>query len=390
MPLAEARGLRGAAGAPTTPLRILHCPTTTGGHPQGLARAERRLGLRSVAVTFEQNVYAYHTDAVLRPRVNSTLGRLARRVWLLQRALAHFDVVHYNFGQTIMPYPLPRPRGAARLPQLALRCVEMRELVLLKRAGRGVVVTFQGDDARQGDYSRANFPISIAQAVDAGYYPPGSDEAKRRRIGWFARYADHVYALNPDLLHVLPARARFMGYAHIDPAALTPTPGAGAGGGPPVVLHAPTHRQVKGTAYLLEAAERLRAEGVPFELRLVEGLAHHEAMRAYARADLLVDQLLAGWYGGLALELMALGKPVIAYLREGDLGYLPAAMRAELPVISATPQTIYHVLREWLTTRRAELAELGRRSREYSLRWHDPLAIAARHKADYEAIFRRG
>ncbi len=105
----------------------------------------------------------------------------------------------------------------------------------------------------------------------------------------------------------------------------------------------------------------------------------------YARADLVVDQLLVGWYGGLAVEMMALARPVVAYLREEDLELLPAEMRAEIPVISAEPATIYNVLKDLLTARRGELAEIGRRGREYVQRWHDPLRIAERLVADYEA-----
>src|SRR5262249_48350106 len=111
-----------------------------------------------------------------------------------------------------------------------------------------------------------------------------------------------------------------------------------------------------------------------------------EALDAYARADILVDQLLLGWYGGAAVECMALGKPVICYIREDDLKFIPEEMRQELPIIHASSATIYAVLKEWLTVRRHELPALGRRCRAYVERWHDPLKIAAGLKADYEAI----
>jgi glycosyltransferase involved in cell wall biosynthesis len=136
---------------------------------------------------------------------------------------------------------------------------------------------------------------------------------------------------------------------------------------------------------VVDAVSRLRADGVDFDFQLVEGLPHAEARALYRRADLLVDQLLVGWYGGLAVELMALERPVVAYLRESDLGWLPPEMRAEIPIVSATPETIYEVLKELLTSRRVELAELGRRGRAYVERWHDPLRIAKRIVADYEA-----
>src|SRR5581483_7612694 len=104
----------------------------------------------------------------------------------------------------------------------------------------------------------------------------------------------------------------------------------------------------------------------------VEGLTQSELKERYARADLAVDQLLVGWYGGLAVELMALGRPVISFLRDEDLDLLPSEMRAQIPVISAQPGTIGDVLKELLTTGRGELAEIGRRGRAYVERWHDP------------------
>ena len=95
------------------------------------------------------------------------------------------------------------------------------------------------------------------------------------------------------------------------------------------------------------------------------------------------------WAQAADLPSMAIGKPVIAFLREDDLGFLPTQMRADLPLISATSETLTDVLRKWLTVRRGELTDLGRRSREYAERWHDPRSIALRLRADYESIARR-
>jgi hypothetical protein len=64
-------------------------------------------------------------------------------------------------------------------------------------------------------------------------------------------------------------------------------------------------------------------------------MSNEAARRIYEKADLLVDQLLAGWYGGVAVEFMALGKPVVCYLRESDLRFLPEAMRRQIPIIRA-------------------------------------------------------
>ena len=210
------------------------------------------------------------------------------------------------------------------------------------------------------------------------------DDYKRRQIKKFARYANRTYALNPDLLSILPP-AQFLPYAR-DTREWVPHYGEPRAR--PRVLHAPSHRGVKGTRFLLEAAKRLKNEGVPFDLELIENLPHAEVQQRYRKADLVVDQLLLGWYGGFAVEAMALGKPVITYLRTSDLPNVPREMREELPVIPATPATIYDVLKEWLTVRRHALPERGRASRAYVERWHDAREIAKRLIADYGDILR--
>jgi hypothetical protein len=367
---------------------VLHCPEVVAGNAQQLARAEREHGLACVAVTFEQTVYAYETDEVLFKPSDRVFRRELKRFALLRRAVRDFDVVHFNFGRTIMPLApeLPASSRMRRVYERYARLVEFRDLPLLKRAGKRVVVTYQGDDARQGDYSLSHFDLSIAHEAGAGYYTPQGDAARRRRIKAMDRYADAIFALNPDLLHVLPPRAEFLPYANVDLREWRPAPPQQE---PPLVLHAPTHRGGKGTRFVLDAVERLRAEGVEFEFVLVEGMTRDQARKTYERADLLVDQLLAGWYGGLAVELMALGKPVISYIRREDLDGVSPERRDELPIVEARPETIYDVLRRCLTTERDRLPELGVRCRAYVERLHDPIKIAERLKQTYEQILDR-
>jgi glycosyltransferase involved in cell wall biosynthesis len=317
-----------------------------GGHPPQLALAERELGLDSRCVAVDAPPFGYTVDEVLDR--GSRVGRELRRWRLLLRALRNADVVHFNFGSSL-------------LPPLYGRLLEFRDVSLLRRAGKAVFVTFQGDDARPGHQN---------------------ERRRRRAITVFGRQADGIYALNPDLLAFLPARAEFLPYASVDPRRWAP---AGPAETPvPVLVHAPSDRARKGTEHVLEASRLLRDRGVDHVLDLVEGVPRAEAQRRLARADLLVDQLVVGWYGGVAVEAMALGKPVVAYIREEDLGALPDGMAVALPVVRATASDLPDVLADLLTAGRERLPELGRRSREFVERWHDPLAIAARTKRAYE------
>ena len=109
-----------------------------------------------------------------------------------------------------------------------------------------------------------------------------------------------------------------------------------------------------------------------------------DARKVYERADLLVEQLLLGWYSNLAIELMALGKPVVTYIREEDLRFVPDRDEARPAGDQRDARVGVLRLRTWLTERRDQLPEVGRASRAFVERWHDPLKVAARTKADYE------
>ena len=101
---------------------------------------------------------------------------------------------------------------------------------------------------------------------------------------------------------------------------------------------------MKGTRFVLDAVEKLKAEGVKFRFQLVEGIPRTQARQLFEQADLLIDQLWLGWYGGLSVELMALGRPVICNIRDDGLKFLPPGMASELPIIRSEPATLVSVL----------------------------------------------
>ena len=72
-------------------------------------------------------------------------------------------------------------------------------------------------------------------------------------------------------------------------------------------------------------------EQLPVDLKIVEGLHHDEARRLYEDADIVVDQLNAGWYGLFAIECMALGKPVVTFLHEEAVERTELAFHTKVP-----------------------------------------------------------
>lgn len=128
-----------------------------------------------------------------------------------------------------------------------------------------------------------------------------------------------------------PPWADFLPYAHVDLNDWKPCEPQPDGTRPLRVVHAPSDPIVKGTRFVVDAVERLRSEGIGIELELVQGLSRTEARRAYESADLAIDQLLVGWYGGVAVEQMALARPVVCYVRDEDLRFVPPALATGCP-----------------------------------------------------------
>jgi glycosyltransferase involved in cell wall biosynthesis len=144
--------------------------------------------------------------------------------------------------------------------------------------------------------------------------------------------------------------------------------------GRPRILHAPSNAGIKGTPMILAALERLKTR-FDFELITVENTPHAEALQVYRTADIAIDQILAGWYGGFAVEMMAMGKPVACAIREADLRFVPAAMRAELPFLRLDPATLDDDLATMLQGR-ASWPDAGLAARRFVERWHSPANIA--------------
>ena len=145
----------------------------------------------------------------------------------------------------------------------------------------------------------------------------------------------------------------------------------------PLVVHAPSNREKKGTAQVIEACARL-----PVELDVVEGVPHDAARERYERADIVVDQLCAGWHGVFALEAMALGKPVVSHLKPDVVERSAEAFGVRVPIVPATAATLVAALTPLVED--PELRRtLGNDGRSYVEQVHDIDRIADRLIALY-------
>lgn len=294
---------------------VLHIGDISG-VPQVLSRAQRRRGYKSDVMAFQPHPFEYQVDIYRPTRLPFPL-RYAERMLSLSQVVHGYELLHFHWSSLI-------PFGW--------------DLPVWRMHKKKIVLHHHGDDIRNHGEGRL-----------------------------FSRFSDKILVSTPDLLDWsaeavwLPNPIDLGEYHFV---------GAEEHDGPIRIVHAPSARSGKGTEHVLRAFKELQREGYQVELVLVESMPHQKALRLYETADIVVDQLLIGWYGMVAIEAMALGKPVCVYIRDGLRDYVKGD-----PLVSADPESIKQRLIELIESP-AFRREMGRKGRAYVEAHHDADAIA--------------
>jgi glycosyltransferase involved in cell wall biosynthesis len=313
------------------PLRVTHTPVNMAGVAYKNVEALKRRGVDARLVVFKPQPFRPTEYDVNLNRPDGFLAAQLTQWRALARFLPETDVFHFYFGLTLVPRRLQFP--------------------ILRATGRKAVFHFLGSDIR------GKSPEQLAYARQADARVVGSYDA----IRWV-----------PDAEVIPPG---------IDLKRYTPSPGRD--GGRTLVVHAPSRKASKGTEFVEAACAQL-----PVDLDVVHGVTHGKAVERYRRADLVVDQLNAGWYGLFAIESMALGKPVVTFLHDEAVRRTEEAFGVSVPIANASKETLVEVLRPLV----ADADERRRRahaSRAYVEAVHDDEKIADRLLALYARLYER-
>ena len=308
-------------------LRVTHCPVNVAGIPWENVQALRRKGIDARLVVFERGTLHPEADVSL-DRHGPLPQRLAQQFAAFAKLAPRTDIFHFYFGLTLIPKSLQFP--------------------LLHALRKKSVFHYLGSDIR----GKSPQELAFGKRADAEIV--GSYDA----IRWV-----------PEA-HVIPPG--------LDLTPFTPVPPSDSPR--PLVVHAPSNREKKGTRWVIEACEQLDVE-----LDIVEGVPHDVARERYARADIAVDQLNAGWHGIFALESMALGKPVVTYLNPDVVELSAEGYGIRLPVVPATKETLVDALRP-LVEQPALRREIGAQSRAYVEQVHDIDRVTDRLVDLYRAL----
>jgi glycosyltransferase involved in cell wall biosynthesis len=295
---------------------VLHVGSIAG-VPQELSRAQRRLGLKSDIISFQTHPFDYEVDYFRPTRLPFPL-RYIEKMIAISKIAGDYEILHFHYF-SVLPFALDLP--------------------LWTTLGKKIVFHYHGDDIRN----------------------KGENMLSRKCAG-------AVLVSTPDLLAWSP-RAKWIA----NPIDLRKYPYMGVEGCNKklMIVHAPSVPKVKGTEYVVKAVEELKSEGYEIELDLVKNMPHQDAVKHYEQADIVVDQLLIGWYGVFAIECMALGKPVCVYIKEELKSYLPTPG----PLVATSPGDLKEDLRR-LIEDAALRSRIGKTAREFVEQVHGADKIA--------------
>src|SRR5881227_1948736 len=192
-------------GAPTEgsqPLRVTHAPVNVAGIPWENVQALRRKGVDARLVVFERGKLHHEADWSL-DRHGPLAQRLAQQLAAFARLAPRTDVFHFYFGLTLVPKSLQFP--------------------LLRALRKKSVFHYLGSDIR------GKTPQELAFGKRADAEIVGSYDA----IRWV-----------PEA-HVIPPGLDLRPFTPVPP---TDSPR-------PLVVHAPSNREKKGTKYVIDACE---------------------------------------------------------------------------------------------------------------------------------------
>lgn len=315
-------------------MRVLFAPKEVAGQVSILSHALRGLGVLAMSLSFSEHPFEYPIDKVIILSKYPDFLQKVIRVVVFLFALILFDIFHFQAGKTF-----------AR---------SNRDLPILKFFGKKVVMHLHGSEIRDSSgIARRNFSFL------------------KKNIDKFITAPSELLDLVPDAapLPISVEKGWFVPRKHVQNHDEF------------VVVHAPSSRTIKGTKYLIDACVNLKKKGYPLKLILVENTPHREVRKFYEQADVFVDQLLIGWYGTASVENMAMGNPVVVYVRP-DLRrrYCP-----DLPAIQATKDSIQEVLESLMRDRR-KLNKIVFESRKYALKYHHPIRNAKKLIKIYQSL----
>lgn len=335
------------------PARVFVGPANFAGQGTLWARAlESNLeGVSARAMAARQPTLRFPTDYEVDPRVFSDVGWSERQ----ERYLAEF----YTHVLIEAMRPVTGYRRGVRASD---------EIPALRDDGLDVALIAHGTDVRIPSVHRATTRWSpFTDTWDAVPTVDVLEQRAQRNVDFMSAFDGPTFVSTPDLLDYVPD-ARWCPVV-VDVDAWATPPDTPDERDVPLVVHAPSHSQLKGTALVEPRVKALAADGV-IAYRRLTGIAPCDMPAEYRQADIVLDQFALGSYGVAACEAMAAGRVVIGHVTSAVRDRVRTATGFALPIVECEADHIDEMLRD-LATERGRLREIGRAGVRFVRAVHD-------------------
>jgi hypothetical protein len=278
-------------------------------------------------------------------RITSDFGRRRRMDSLLR------DVTHLAVDGFL---PLYRRLGTSGIGE---------DLERLYRRDLKIALIAHGSDVRDPDAHMERYEFSYYRSAPEAWVDYLRKYSRRNRA-LVRETGLPVYVSTPDLLLDLPEATWLPLRIEISDWHAGAAP---RWSDPPVVLHLPSRRNppIKGTEVIDKELQDLASEGrITY---LSPPSVPNRLMPAIVRsADIVVDQILGGYYGVAAVEAMAAERLVVGYVSD----FVSALLPERPPIVSAPPDCFRSTM-ERLLSDPAAAREIALSGAAYARRWHD-------------------
>jgi hypothetical protein len=241
---------------------------------------------------------------------------------------------------------------------------------LIKSKGKKIICIQLGSDVRYLEAFSYEFNIDISSFPE---HYKGNFEQKIKKIRAQELYADVIYSV-PD-----QASLMLKDYKHIYiPISQNKNirfniPKRKI----PLIVHAPSNSDIKGTNVILKIIQQLKNNGVNFEFKLIQNMQNDQLINVLSDADILCDELYFHGPGVLSTEAMLAGCAVLTRTIKTDF-FNP-------PVVSINENNLYDELKNLIENieLRSQLAILGR---EFALINNNSVSITSKMIEDLTII----
>ncbi len=255
------------------------------------------------------------------------------------------------------------------------------ELSGMRFAGAKIIYHLRGSEIRDSNLVKKINPFHYLHANEKS--------VKNFPHHWQNSFKNFLHAFADRVLVVDAEVARYYSTATIINRAIDidqwKYKGVGNTSDKPVIVHAPSRRVVKGSEYILNAVDNLEKAGLSFDFHILENMTNSEVREKLENADIVIDQLRIGAYGVLAVEAMALGKIVLAYLDDDIIDHY----EGHCPIINVNRDDIEDQLRmliiNW-SKNIDKMKDIGERSRDFCEQVHCSKKIARKLDKIYSEV----